>query len=155
MQYTSPSHWVTLFIQLFLLFFITKIIAHMRSMKTFIKSLCHYNDKTILSSLPLLVAESKGRTDRRKTNDWAKGMAIKLKKREREKREEEREDGNAARNCGTNKVRRYEKRAQTQYLRTEPSDRSRFDFEGGNRFPIARGVVLQRLGCSLTTQHPR
>ncbi|KAL0114500.1 hypothetical protein PUN28_011637 [Cardiocondyla obscurior] len=28
-------------------------------------------------------------------------------------------------------VRRREKRAQTQYLRTEPSDRSRFDFEEG------------------------
>lgn len=42
-------------------------------------------------------------------------------------------------NHGANKVRRGEERAQTQYLRTEPSDRSRFDFEGGNRFPIARG----------------
>lgn len=60
-------------------------------MKTFIKSLCHYNDKTILSSLPLLVAESKDRTDRRKTNDWAKGMAIKVKKRERERKERESE----------------------------------------------------------------
>lgn len=68
--------------------------------------------------------------------------------RKRESRKEERKQaGWERREEGTRR-----ERAQTQYLRTEPSDRSRFDFEGGNRFPIARGWSSGS-GCS-AAEHP-